>query len=93
MWTAAQLRLPITFLVLRNGGYEGLRSFLAPLGVTGAPGLDLPDLDAVRIAAGYGVPGEQITTGEELASALRVAAAVGGPRLLEVPIEPDTPRR
>ena len=88
LWTAAQLRLPITFLVLRNGGYEGLRGFLAPLGVTDAPGLDLPDLDAVQIAAGYGVPGEHITTGEELAAALRAAAAAGGPRLLEVPIEP-----
>jgi benzoylformate decarboxylase len=93
LWTAAQLRLPVTFLVLRNGGYDGLRSFLAPLGVTDAPGLDLPDLNAVRIAAGYGVPGEQITTAEELAAALRVAAtATDGPRLLEVPIEPVTPR-
>jgi thiamine pyrophosphate-dependent acetolactate synthase large subunit-like protein len=48
-------------------------------------------LGAVQIAAGYGVPGGQITTGEQLAAALRVAAAVGGPRLLEVPIE--TPPR
>src|SRR5262245_6859926 len=61
LWTAAQLRLPVTFVVLRNGGYEGLRGFLEPLGVKDAPGLDLPDLDAVQIAAGYGVPGEQIT--------------------------------
>lgn len=90
LWTAAQLRLPVTFLVLRNGGYEGLRSFLAPLGVSGAPGLDLPGLDAVQIARGYGVPAEQITTGEELAAALGDAAAVGGPRLLEVPIDPET---
>jgi benzoylformate decarboxylase len=91
LWTAAQLGLPVTFLVLRNGGYEGLRGFLAPLGVTSAPGLDLPDLDAVQIAAGYGVPGERITTGEDLAAALRVAAAADGPRLLEVPIEAPDP--
>jgi benzoylformate decarboxylase len=91
LWTAAQLGLPVTFLVLRNGGYEGLRGFLAPLGVTSAPGLDLPDLDAVQIAAGYGVPGERITTGEDLTAALRGAAAADGPRLLEVPIEARTP--
>jgi benzoylformate decarboxylase len=91
LWKAAQLRLPVTFLVLRNGGYEGLRGFLAPLGVTSAPGLDLPDLDAVQIAAGYGVPGERITTGEELAAAVRVAAVASGPRLIEVPIEAQTP--
>jgi benzoylformate decarboxylase len=90
LWTAAQLGLPVTFIVLRNGGYEGLRSFLAPLGVAGAPGLDLPGLDAVQIAAGYGVPGERITTGEHLAAALGRAAVADGPRLLEVPIEAET---
>ncbi len=90
LWTAAQLGLPITFVVLRNGGYEGLRSFLAPLGLADAPGLDLPGLDTVQIATGYGVPAEQITTGAELAAALGGAAAVDGPRLLEVPIEAET---
>jgi len=87
LWTAAQLRLPITFLILRNGGYEGLRSFFGSLGVTGAPGLDLPDLDAVQIAAGYGVPGEHVTTGDALAKALRAAGAASGPRLIEVPVD------
>jgi len=58
------------------------------LGVADAPGLDLPGLDAVQIAAGYGVPGERVTTGEELAAALRVAVIAGGPRLIEVPIRP-----
>ena len=91
LWTAAQFRLPVTFVVLRNGGYEGLRSFLAPLGVTDAPGLDLPGLDAVRIADGYGVPGLRISTGDELAggaegggdrrwpAAARGAHRAGGP--------------
>jgi benzoylformate decarboxylase len=89
LWTAAQLGLPITFLVLRNGGYEGLRGFLAPLGVTTAPGLDLPGLDAVPIARGYGVPAESVTSGEELAAALRGAVTADGPRLFEVPIGPQ----
>jgi benzoylformate decarboxylase len=88
LWTAAQLGLPVTFVVLRNGGYEGLRGFLAPLGLTAAPGLDLPGLDAVQIAAGYGVAAEHITTGEQLAAALEGAAAARGPRLFEVPIDP-----
>jgi benzoylformate decarboxylase len=89
LWTAAQLGLPVTFVVLRNGGYEGLRGFLAPLGVEKAPGLDLPGLDAVRIAAGYGVPAELVTTGEELAAGLACAATASGPRLLEVPVDPS----
>jgi benzoylformate decarboxylase len=89
LWTAAQLGLPVTFVVLRNGGYEGLRSFFAPLGISGAPGLDLPGFDAVQIAAGYGVPGELVTTGKELAAALERAATANGPRLVEVPVDPS----
>jgi benzoylformate decarboxylase len=86
LWTAAQLGLPVTFLVLRNGGYEGLRLFFGPLGLTSAPGLELPDLDAVSIARGYGVPAQAVSTGEELAAALHDAAKADGPRLVEVPI-------
>jgi benzoylformate decarboxylase len=86
LWTAAQHRLPITFVVLRNGGYDGLRTFFGLLGITEAPGLDLPGLDAVQIARGYGVAGEQITDGEQLASALDKAATADAPRLLEIPI-------
>jgi benzoylformate decarboxylase len=90
LWTAAQLALPVTFVVLRNGGYGALRSFVAQLGVDGAPGLDLPGLDAVRIAEGYGVPAERITDGEELATALARTAPGRGPRLIEVPITAET---
>jgi benzoylformate decarboxylase len=86
LWSAAQLGLPVTFLVLRNGGYGGLRRFFAPLGITSAPGLELPALDAVAIAQGYGVPGQLVTTGAELTDALRSAASADSPRLYEVPI-------
>ena len=86
LWTAAQLGLPVTFVVMRNGGYEGLRLFFAPMGIEKAPGLELPDLDAVTIARGYGVPGAAVTTGAELAEALAGAATATGPRLVEVPI-------
>ncbi len=90
LWTAAQFNLPITFLVLRNGGYGALRSFVTQLGVAEAPGLDLPDLEAVRIAAGYGLPAQHITSGEELVAALACTASAPGPRLLEIPITAET---
>jgi benzoylformate decarboxylase len=90
LWTAAQLGLPVTFVVLRNGGYGALRSFVAQLGVDGAPGLDLPGLDAVRIAEGYGVPAERIDDGDTLAAVLASTAPGRGPRLLEVPITAET---
>jgi benzoylformate decarboxylase len=90
LWTAMQCELPITFVVLRNGGYGALRSFVTQLGVADAPGLDLPDLDAVQIAAGYGLPAQRITSGEELAAALACTASTRGPRLIEVPITAET---
>jgi benzoylformate decarboxylase len=86
--TPVQLDLPVTFLVLRNGGYGALRNFVGQLGVTGAPGLDLPGLDAVRIAEGYGMAAQRLTGADELAAALRSPTA--GPRLIEVDITTET---
>ncbi len=88
LWSAVQLDLPVTFLVLRNGGYGALRNFVGQLGVTGAPGLDLPGLDAVRIAEGYGMAAQRLTGADELAAALRSPTA--GPRLIEVDITTET---
>ena len=90
LWTAVQLGLPVTFLVLRNGGYGALRSFVAQLGVGDAPGLDLPGLDAVAIARGYGMAAETVTSADRLAEALTCVRTATGPRLLEVPITAET---
>jgi benzoylformate decarboxylase len=90
LWTAAQWNLPITFCVLRNGIYGALSGFVSQLGVAGTPGLHLPDLDAVRIAEGYGVPARRLDTREELADALADVAPDRGPRLLELPIVAET---
>ncbi|WP_199432661.1 benzoylformate decarboxylase [Qaidamihabitans albus] len=90
LWTAVQWRLPVTFLVLRNGGYGALRSFVAQLGVSGAPGLDLPGIDAVRIAEGYDLPAQHLTDLDELDAVLASAGPDTGPRLIEIPITAET---
>jgi benzoylformate decarboxylase len=54
-WSAATYRLPVTILVLHNDEYAILKWFGSLEQVTGAPGLDLPALDTVGVAAGYGV--------------------------------------
>ncbi|WP_066946362.1 benzoylformate decarboxylase [Microtetraspora fusca] len=92
LWTAAQWNLPITFVVLRNGTYGALRGFVDQLGVTGTPGLDLPGVDAVRIAEGYGLPARRIADGAELAAELAAVAPDRGPRLVELPILGETRR-
>ncbi len=50
IWTAAQHKLPIVFVVMRNEEYSILKSFALLRGDAGVPGLDLPGLD---IAAGH----------------------------------------
>ncbi len=90
VWTAVQHRLPVTFVVLRNGTYGALSSFVGQLGVAGVPGLDLPGLDAVAIAEGYGLPARAVSTADELAEELTRAGKAEGPRLVEVPITAQT---
>ena len=82
LWTAAQHRVPLTILLLRNGTYGALRWFADLLDVSNAPGLDIPGLDFTRIAEGYGVPSQHVEDAEELRAVL--AKCPTGPRLVQV---------
>ncbi|WP_199522240.1 benzoylformate decarboxylase [Geodermatophilus marinus] len=92
LWTAAQLDLPVTFVVLANGVYGALSGFVGQLGVTGVPGLELPGLDAAAVAAGYGVPAVRVGSAEELTAELKAVGAATGPRVVEVPVAVETRR-
>jgi benzoylformate decarboxylase len=91
LWTAAQHKLPLTVVVINNGGYGAMRAFSQTLKVSGAPGIELPGLDFVSLAAGLGCPGIRVERGEELASRLREASAARGPYLVEVRVDPEIP--
>jgi benzoylformate decarboxylase len=89
LWTAAQHRVPLTVVLLRNGTYGALRWFGDLLGVPDAPGLDVPGLDFTRIAEGYGVPAVHAGSVEELRAVL--ATPADGPRLVQVDTVLTTP--
>lgn len=89
LWTAAQHRVPLTVVLLRNGTYGALRWFSGLLGVPDAPGLDIPGLDFTRIAEGYGVRSQHVTGAEELRAVL--AEHPDGPRLVQVDTALTTP--
>jgi acetolactate synthase-1/2/3 large subunit len=102
LWTQAREGLDVTTLVYHNSAYAILRMELLQTGAAehlagdGARAralLDLgrPDLDFVALAAGMGVPGERVTTAEELAAALRRASAEPGPHLVEATVPPLLP--
>lgn len=87
LWTAAQLDLDVTFIVLNNHKYAALKRFGGILGFPPdavLPGTDLPGLDFVALAKGHGCDAERITDAAKLRGALEAGLQSRGPVLLEV---------
>ena len=91
IWTAAQLRLPILIVVLRNEEYAILKAFAELERAPGVPGLDLPDLDIVSIARGYGCDAVRVSDLDALEETVAAAWTKDVPTVLEVPISPQVP--
>ncbi|GAB3562665.1 benzoylformate decarboxylase [Amycolatopsis endophytica] len=89
LWTAARYRVPVTFVILRNGTYGALRWFAGLLGTEDVPGTEIPGMDFTAIAAGYGVPGTTVSDVDDLRAQLKTTPA--GPRLIQVDTELTTP--
>ncbi|KWF32777.1 benzoylformate decarboxylase [Burkholderia diffusa] len=90
LWTAAQLKLNIVFIVLNNGKYGAMKRFGKVLGFpedAHLPGTDLPGLDFSSIGAGHGCPGVRATNKNELSHAFTHAANVGGPFLIDAIVQ------
>jgi benzoylformate decarboxylase len=68
-----------------------MRAFSTVMKVTNVPGIDLPGLDFVKLAAGLGCPGVRVTDVKDLPSALRQATSARGPFLLEACVDPAVP--
>jgi benzoylformate decarboxylase len=84
LWTAAQYNVPCIFLIMKNGTYGALRGFSKLLGTGETPGLDVPGLDFVQIANGYGVVAESVSTTASLKAALVKALESDRPSLIEI---------
>jgi benzoylformate decarboxylase len=91
LWTAAQYRVPVVFIILKNGTYGALRWFADVLGVPDAPGMDVPDIDFSSLAHGYGVGASAVRSEEEFLAALRAALSGQRPHLIEVATTLTTP--
>ncbi|WP_067540555.1 benzoylformate decarboxylase [Nocardia crassostreae] len=87
LWTAAQHHLDITFVIIRNGTYQVLVDFGSFLKTPDLPGLTLPDIDFVSVAAGYGVPGESVSDADAFTAALRRCFTTPGPHLIQAEID------
>ncbi len=89
-WTQAREGLNVTTLIFANRSYNILNVEYARLGITeaGATAASLfdignPAIDWVEIAAGFGVPGAQANSAEELAAALQRGFREPGPLVIQ----------
>ncbi len=78
-------------VVINNAGYGAMRSFSQVMQVRNVPGLDLPDIDFVKIAEGMGCDAVRVEKSSELASALKRSLAHPGVSLVEVIVDSAVP--
>jgi benzoylformate decarboxylase len=88
LWTAAQLGLGVTFVIINNRRYEALVNFGRHFGLQRTVGTSLPDIDFCALAQGQGVSAIAVDRCEALDDALRSAFAnVSEPTLVEVAVD------
>lgn len=87
LWSAAQQQLPITYVVIDNGGYRILQERLLARGrSTNLVGMELrePGIDWVAVAQGFGLAGSRVSEPAALREALAQAIAGRRPALVQV---------
>ncbi|MGH8678348.1 MAG: thiamine pyrophosphate-dependent enzyme, partial [Burkholderiales bacterium] len=83
LWSAVREKLPIAFVILNNSGYGALKSFGRMLQIPGAPGHEVPGVDFVAVAQGFGCKAVRAATTRELDLALQHAFAANEPYLVD----------
>jgi len=90
LWTAANQKLPVNYIICDNGGYRIIKERLFAFhGNENFIGMDFkePAVDFVGLAAAVGVPAVRVTDHEELVPALEEALRqTGGPNLISVTV-------
>lgn len=84
LWTAAQYKIPVIFIILKNGTYGALRWFADVLNAKNVPGMDVPDINFSQIAQGYGVNAYSVCQDEEFIHTFQQALNSDKPTLIEV---------
>jgi len=87
LWSAAELALPVAFVIVNNRGYRALDEFAAHFGLATLPGTHLAHLDFCALARAQGVEAVRVSRCAELDGALRMAFAATHPVLIEVCVE------
>lgn len=90
LWTAAHMKLPMTYIITNNSSYRILKQRLVSFhDNNNFIGMELndPPLDFVLIAQGMGVTATRISEADEVGPALRAAFDNPGPNLLDIAVD------
>ena len=91
LWSAANQKLPVIFLIMNNEGYQILKNRLKLFHGNDKPiGMDFkdPPIDTTTLAKGFGVAAERVDTAAGFDAALaRSLAKTDGPSLIEVMVK------
>jgi benzoylformate decarboxylase len=84
--SAAQHKLKVVFIVPSNGEYAILKEFAVLENTPNVPSLDLPGLDIVSTAKGFGCASILAKTRQEIKDAFGAALKATGPTVIAIPI-------
>ena len=87
LWTAAQMKLPITYVIANNGGYQIIKDRLRQLAPNAAYiGMDFdePPINFGQLATALGVKAVVVDRKKDLGDALQVAIQSNDTWLLDV---------
>jgi benzoylformate decarboxylase len=86
LWSAGQLQVDVSFIIIRNGRYQALEDFGLHFGLSQTFGTALPAIDFVALAKGQGIDGVRVDHADALEGVLRNALATEKPTLVEVTV-------
>jgi benzoylformate decarboxylase len=87
LWTAAHLKLPITYVITNNRSYRIIKERLVSMQQSDRfIGMDMrdPAIDFCQLAGSMGIEAHRITEAQDITPALQRALASGRPQLIEI---------
>jgi len=84
--SAAQNKLKVIYIIPCNREYAILKEFAELERTPNVPGLDLPTLDIVSTAKGFGCAAVEARTRQDIQAAFSKALKADGPTLIAVPV-------
>ena len=87
LWTAAHLKLPITYVITNNRSYRIIKERLVSMqNCNQFIGMDMrdPAIDFCQLAGSMGIEAHRITEADDITPALQRALASGRPQLIEI---------